>query len=222
MAHYFNRVVFSAVGFAGGFAAFARVWPEDSRELNSKRLTEQRVEILDNIKKSSNYIKLLRDENYTGDVHSSRIPRLHQKNHVSQGLLFGPQHLEIDPLVFTNRKDQELQAYYHLGPKLSSYDGYIHNGVISTILDELLCYCGFPELPSGRGVTARLSIDFLENLKPDSTVLLKAKVKEVKGRKVVIGGYIETVEKHPRKVAEANCILVEPKWFKYFKWLNLF
>jgi len=222
MSHYIKRVVFSSAFFAAGFAGFAKVWPEDSKELNSKRLTEQRVEVLDTITKSQNYIKLLRDENYTGDVHSSRIPRLHQVNHVSQGLLFGPQHLEIDPIVFTNRKDGELQAYYHLGKKLTSNDGNIHNGVISTIMDELLCYCGFPELPSGRGVTAKLSIDFIQHVKPDSTILLKAKVKEVKGRKVVIGGHVETVEKHPKIVAEADCILVEPRWFKYFQWLKLF
>ncbi|CCH41515.1 hypothetical protein BN7_1056 [Wickerhamomyces ciferrii] len=222
MSHYIKRVTFSTLAFATGFTAFARVWPENSKELNTRRITEQKAEILESIKKSPNYIQLLRNEDYTGDVHSSRIPRLHQSNHVSQGLLFGPQHLEIDPLVFTNEKDKELQAYYHLGERLTSYDGNIHNGVISTILDELLCFCGFPELPSKRGVTAKLSIDFNQHVQPNTTVLLKAKVKEVKGRKVIIGGHIETLDPNPIIIANANCVLVEPKWFKYFKWASLF
>lgn len=222
MSSLIKRSVISTVCFAAGFASFAKAWPSDSVSDNLKRIDEQRVDIIDKIKNSNNYKELTSNHKFISNVHSSRVPKAHQVNHVTQGLLFGPQHLEIDPIVFINEADSELQAYYHLGKGLTSYDGKIHNGVLSTLLDELLCFCGFPLLPSKRGVTARLSIDFINHANPDTTVLLKAKVKEHKRRKVVIEGHIETIEKKPKIIAKANCILVEPKWFKYFSWLSLF
>ena len=100
----------------------------------------------------------------------------------------------------------------------------IHNDVVSTILDECLCACGFSKLPSKKGVTAKLSIDFLNQARPESTVVLRAKVTEAKGRKVVIQGRLELLAAAAHEsipIASAECVLVEPKWFKYFSWLQL-
>lgn len=222
MTSLITKTLLSTTFFAAGFATFATPWKQDSKDINTRSVEDQRKEILQDIKLSENYKDLIKNPDYAFDTHSSRIPKTYQGHFVSQGLFFGPKHLEIDPMVFVNAKDHELQAYYHIGEKMCSYDGKIHNGVLSTIIDESLTFCGFPLLPSKRGVTARLSIDFLAHIKPDSTVILKAKVKEHKGRKVVIEGHIETVGANPVKIAQAECILVEPKWFKYFAWLKLF
>jgi acyl-coenzyme A thioesterase PaaI-like protein len=222
MSFILRRAALSTAFFGIGFATFARAWPSDSLEENSKKLEQQRVEIIDQIKNTANYHELISNDKFVPSTQSARVPGEHQINHVTQGLLFGPHHLEIDPIVFMNNTDHELQAYYHLGQKLTSYDGKIHNGLLSTLLDELLCFCGFPLLPSGRGVTGKLSVEFDQQAKPDTTVLLKAKVKEHRGRKVVIEGHIETVEAKPKIIARAECILVEPKWFKYFSWLSIF
>ncbi|QEL62169.1 hypothetical protein SBP28_004180 [Candidozyma auris] len=96
----------------------------------------------------------------------------------------------------------------------------LHNGITATILDEGLCACGFSSLPSKRGVTANLTIDFKNQAQPQSTVVLRAKVAEAKGRKVVIDGTLSTFPTHlgekPMEIASAKCVLVEPKWFKYF------
>jgi hypothetical protein len=222
MASILRKALLSGTFFAVGFATFARPWKEDSKEANTRTLEEQRKEILHDIQSSENYKRLINDSDYVHGAHSSRVPKPYRHNFVSQGLFFGPQHLEIDPLVFMNSKENELQAYYHIGEKLCSYDGKIHSGVLSTVIDESLTSCGFPLLPSKRGVTAKLSINFKDHIKPDSTVILKAKVREHKGRKVIIDGHVETVGPNPIRIAEAECILVEPKWFKYFSWLNLF
>ncbi|KAG7665930.1 uncharacterized protein J8A68_000553 [[Candida] subhashii] len=70
-------------------------------------------------------------------------------------------------------------------------------------------------------------IDPINQAPPQSTVVLRAKVKEAKGRKVVIGGYLETLPlddnkaEKPLLIAESTCILVQPKWFKYFTWLQI-
>ncbi|KAH3664358.1 hypothetical protein WICMUC_005743 [Wickerhamomyces mucosus] len=222
MSSAIRKSIFSGVLFTTGFALFAKAWPANSIEHNQRPTEDQRIEVLNKIKDNHNFKNLLNNQDVTVLTHSSKIPKVHQTSHVSQGLLFGPQRLEIDPIVFMDEKNKELHAYYHLGKNLASFDGKIHNGVISTILDEFLCFCGFPYLPSKRGVTAKLSIDFLERVEPDATILLRAKVIEHKGRKVIIGGHVETLDAVPKKLAEANCVLVEPKWFKYFGWLPIF
>ncbi|CDR37302.1 CYFA0S01e09428g1_1 [Cyberlindnera fabianii] len=223
MVGLIGKSLLAGGSFAIGFASFARAWPEYPDPTKDKRaLTGQRADVLESLKSNPQFTKLMGNADFVSDVHSSRIPKPHQNLMVSQGLLFGPNHLEIDPIVFINRKDNELQSFYHLGKDLTSYDGVIHNGVLSTIIDESLTFCGFPLLPSKRGVTAKLAVNFIEHVEPDSTIILKAKVKEHKGRKVVIEGFIETLDPSPVKVATAECILVEPKWFKYFSWLQLF
>lgn len=111
----------------------------------------------------------------------------------------------------------DLVGFYHLGNKLTSQDGQIHNGIISTILDEGLCTTGFNKLPSKRGVTAKLNINFINQANKNTTVILKAKVVQHKGRKVVINGQLSELGGHV--IANGNCILVEPKWFRYFSWI---
>ncbi|CEP23103.1 unnamed protein product [Cyberlindnera jadinii] len=222
MSTFLGKTLLSTAAFATGFAVFARPWKEDSRTVNTRSLDEQRLDIIKDIKNTKGYELLVNDRKFAFDSHSSRIPKTYRHQYVSQGLFFGPRQLEIDPLVFVNNEDNELQAYYHIGDKMASYDGKIHNGVLSTMIDESLSFCGFPCLPSKRGVTAKLSIEFLDHVQPDSTIVLKAKVRESKGRKVIIDGHIETVADKPVKIAQAECILVEPKWFKYFTWLSLF
>ncbi|KAH3685430.1 hypothetical protein WICPIJ_003588 [Wickerhamomyces pijperi] len=182
MSQFLKKTIFSGVLFTTGFVAFAKAWPANSIEHNQRKSQEQRQEIIEKLQLNTQFNILQQNKDFTSLTHSSKIPKAHQTNHVSQGLLFGPQQLEIDPIVFVNEKDQELK----------------------------------------RGVTAKLTIDFKDRVKTDATVLLKAKVVESKGRKVVIAGHIETVDENPEVIATANCILVEPKWFKYFSWLSMF
>lgn len=207
-----------------GVGIFA--FPENLR--SSKFKSKQLIKINDNklaqIEQTSEYKQLMNDTDYERYYKSDTFPDQHRSNYVASGLLFGPDLFEIDPIVFIKKSTGELTSFYHLGDKLISQDGQIHNGIVSTILDEGLCSAGFPLLPSKRGVTAKLSIDFRNQAPPNSTVMLKAKVVELKGRKVVIHGYLETLPIRPAdakiRIADSDCILVEPKWFKYFRWFN--
>lgn len=167
----------------------------------------------------------MNNESFIRISQSDNLPQQHHHNYVGSGLLFGPNLMEIDPIIFLNPDSGEITSFYHLGSKLISQDGLIHNGVTSTIIDEGLCTCGFSRLPSKKGVTAKLSISFENQAPPNSTVVLKAKVVESKGRKVVIDGVLETFPldgSNPITIANANCVLVEPKWFKYLSWLQIF
>ncbi|EMG50757.1 hypothetical protein SBY92_001534 [Candida maltosa Xu316] len=211
------------IAFGVGLAAFPKEWRKG--QFSDRKLLVINDSVLDQIKSTDTFKTLLANPDLKHYNSSNKFPDQHHHNYVNTGLLFGPDMMEIDPIVFIDEKKGELTSFYHLGDKLISQDGQIHNGIVSTILDEGLCSAGFPLLPSKKGVTARLSIDFKNQAPPRSTVVLHAKVKDAKGRKVVIEGYLETLplnkDEKPLLIAESKCVLVEPKWFKYFSWLQV-
>ena len=230
-----RNVVLPVVGFTAGFATFAKPWHSVDEDGNiqtlKKPLDSQRVDVLGNLAELPLYKKLASDPNVKQTNQSEKIPLQHQHYHVGQGLLYGPAHLEIDPLVFQDESKKELIAFYHLGNNLGNEKSKVHKGILALLLDEALCYCGFPSLPHKRGVTAKLDIDFHKDVPKDSTVVLRARVVENKGRKCVIKGTLESVPKsswfsivrsEPTIFADATCILVEPKWFKYASRINTF
>ncbi|WBF10884.1 hypothetical protein N7582_000105 [Saccharomyces uvarum] len=254
-----NRaIILPTVGFTLGVGAFVKAWPDDAGGLSLNDLKTplklasatksrqpmvlQRTDILARVEESEFYKKLVSDDNTEHILFSEKIPSGHREYHVGQGLLFGKGKLEIDPLVFHNVNRNEVTVIYHLGTELGNREGNVHKGLLSLLLDEALCYCGFPLLPSKRGVTARLSLEFLEDIPVDTTIMLKASVKECKGRKCIIEGHLEEFpsetaskkvggrswnlfrpeDEAAKKFATANCVLVEPTWFKYFNWLDMF
>lgn len=248
-----NRFVLLPVaGVSLGFASFVKAWPDDSHSLTLEDsvppsrqkkdgsyqpvpLHLQRQDILDKISKLHIYKELMENNNVENRVQSEHIPTGHRQYHVGQGELFGPKKLEIDPLIFNDTVTKSLVVFYHLGSDLSNENNKIHKGILSLLLDEGLCYCGFPLLPSQRGVTAQLKLDFKKEIPADTTVILRAKVGELKGRKCVINGTLESVPSknifqyifgiEPSRgetYVSAKCILVEPKWFKFVKWLSIF
>ncbi|KAM9892013.1 hypothetical protein OXX79_010315 [Metschnikowia pulcherrima] len=218
----FTRLTAPLAAFTFGFMAFPAEWRRG--QWSHRQLSYMNEDIVQQIENSEIYKTLEADSNVEKTRSSDTFPAQHRKNHVGSGLLFGQGLMEVDPIIFTNNKTGELTAFYHLGKNLISADQQIHNGVTATILDEGLCLCGFAQLPSKRGVTANLSIDFHNQAPPESTVVLRAKVLQAKGRKVVIDGTLSTMDFGTGKsveIASAKCILVEPRWFKYLRWLPL-
>ncbi|GBL48972.1 hypothetical protein ACI3LY_004283 [Candidozyma auris] len=219
----FSRFTTPIIAFGAGVVLFPAEWRKSRWE--PRKLTHFNEEALEKISKSDLFKQLESNPSYKMYYSSESFPRQHHSNYVSRGMLFGPDLFEVDPVVFLNESEGELTAFYHLGKDLVSGDGMLHNGITATILDEGLCACGFSSLPSKRGVTANLTIDFKNQAQPQSTVVLRAKVAEAKGRKVVIDGTLSTFPTHlgekPMEIASAKCVLVEPKWFKYFRWLQI-
>ncbi|GAV54355.1 hypothetical protein ZYGR_0AL00870 [Zygosaccharomyces rouxii] len=219
-----NRVlILPLTGFTLGTASFLRVWPDAIDDYDEPMRTNP--ELLRKWRRTKLYQEL---KHLTQWRQSERIPPAHRRNHVGQGLLSGVGKLENDPLVFHDEVQNSISIVYQLGKQLGDSQGYVNNGVLSILLDEALCYCGFPLLPSKRGVTARLDLDFVGKIPVDSTVVLKARVVEHKGRKCVISGTLESVPGMEKSwwgrlmsvwgvecYARAKCVLVEPKWFKW-------
>lgn len=217
-----TRTVSPLIALGAGYAFFPVGWRKNS---SLPFAFPHNSAILQEIEDSHEFRRLSADPKLTKINYSGAFFSQHADNYINTGLLAGPELFEIDPVAFLDTETGEITSFYHLGAKLSSLDGQIHNGVTSTILDEGLCTAGFPLLPSKKGTTGRLSINFRNQAPPNSTLVLRAKVTEAKGRKVTISGHLETLpatgSDKPVVIADAVCILVEPRWFKWVKWLDV-
>lgn len=215
--------------FGAGFLICLHPWPP-SKDSDPRKMSERNketLELFNSVQKSHVFQDLINDPRYRMLISSDLIPEAHRANHVGLGLMNSPNRLDVGPLVFINEQKGKMYSFVQLGDNMLGSDGKIHNGVISTLMDESLCFCGFPKLPSKRGVTARLTIDYHKKVTPNTMVMLVAKVREVHGRRCTIDGHVETFtggDKSivPERIAEGECILVEPKWFKYFSWVDVF
>ncbi|ODQ45084.1 hypothetical protein PICMEDRAFT_73870 [Pichia membranifaciens NRRL Y-2026] len=229
------RVLFrgtaGVASFGLGFAVFARPWPDSPMWVKPMELVKDGREVQDRrVEKESGgaafadvdlFQKYARDERFKLVPVGKLIPEAHRYNQVSQGLMGLGQ-----PVMLVDRKAGELVLFGKAdNTNLVGLDGKIHNGIVLTLLDESLCFCGFDRLPSGRGVTANLKVNFQEKLAPGSSFVLTAKVDQARGRKVKIDGKLEVLSGRGAAgptVADATCLLVEPKWFKWLNWVDLF
>lgn len=224
---FVGRTLVATTFFGAGFALCAHTWPP-SKDVDIRKMSErnkQTMALFNSVQKSPIFQKLMSDDKYKLVISSDLIPEAYRDNHVGMGLLNTPKHLQVGPLIFINEKDGEICSFSKLDSNLVGTDGKIHNGVIQTLMDEQLCFCGFPQLPLKRGVTAKLSVDYHGKAAPNSMVMLVAKVAQTHGRKCVIDGHVETFDASsqapPKRIADAECILVQPKWFKYFNWVHI-
>lgn len=222
----------SVASFGLGFVLFARPWPDSPiwtkpMDLVKEKGTEHTGGLspdalaASGLANSALFKQYTRDEKFQLMPVDKLIPEAHRYNQVSQGLM------ELgSPVMLINREDGELVLFGKADNEgLVGLDGKIHNGIILTLLDESLCFCGFDKLPSKRGVTANLKVDFHGKLPPASNFVLTAKVASARGRKVVIDGRLQTLSAKGKvgdTVANARCLLVEPRWFKWFGWVDLF
>ncbi|SSD58739.1 uncharacterized protein SCODWIG_00500 [Saccharomycodes ludwigii] len=243
-----NFVLLPTLGFTTGVITFIKPWPTLSKdEINKiKSNTFTNEDVLSRLQKETlpEIIESSKKENSTTTVVSQGqlLPLPHHKYHIGKALLSRKGQIEIDPII--TRNSEEVNAIFHFGSGLINEKGYIHKGIVALAMDEVLCYCGFPHLPSKKGVTAKLDLEYLQDIPSDTTVLLNCKVKEVKGRKCVITGELISLpnsyngnshwydniffgnnrnnKKDSTVYATGKCILVEPKWFKYLKWIDIF
>ncbi|ODQ65116.1 hypothetical protein NADFUDRAFT_83192 [Nadsonia fulvescens var. elongata DSM 6958] len=165
------------------------------------------------------------------------IPDFHKSVYLLTGLLSGEGLLNVDPIFFQSipaakqatpyRSDQpikpspeasdyRLKGFYHVGSGLATNQssGILHQGVLTTLMDEGLCRCGFPALPNKYGVTAKLELDFIKRVHDDSYLVLNATAIETKGRKVVVQGDIRDLQSGDL-IVQGQVVLVEPWWAKY-------
>lgn len=259
-----DYVLIPSVGLLAGLS-FMKPWPKLDK-IKHDDYENKLVEDPDAIKKLNTHLSKrykIHDKNSTDFKMSKQtelIPKEHSHNHVGINLFRHPERFCIDPVFVrhNNPKDydgNELSCYFHLGKQFQD-DGNsnTYKGALTLIMDEVLCFTGFPKLPNKRGVTASLELDFMDHKIPtDQLLVLNCKITEQKGRKCITTCELSTVEDdiyynkynssrisflwtmrsyiksyfvqpkpEDRVLARGRCVLVEPKWFKYVSWIDVF
>ena len=94
--------------------------------------------------------------------------------------------------IYRKQSSDEVWAVITFGDLLNGHPNYVHGGMISTMIDMtygwLFFACGFPA-----AMTANLNVDFRKPIPANSTVLLKTKLKETKGRKLYMTATMEDI-----------------------------
>jgi len=112
------------------------------------------------------------------------------------------------PLVIRRTADG-VRAEVTLGPAYEGPPGYVHGGMSSLLMDQLL---GAAAMAAGKwGMTARLELDYRRPVPLATPVLLRAWITEDAGRKTGITGSIALAGDPDRVLVEARGIFVAPR-----------
>ncbi|KAJ7434310.1 HotDog domain-containing protein [Mycena galericulata] len=158
----------------------------------------------------------LRTRADAGEYYETRpqahLPPEGRVNKLTSGTLRGPGKLALFPLARVRRDEREAVVFVHLGRGLCGHDGIVHGGLLATLLDEALARNAFMHLPDKVGVTATLSLNYRAPTRADQFVVLKTKLLEAKGRKVVVAGRVEDLD--GTLLVEAEALFVQPRYAK--------
>lgn len=136
-------------------------------------------------------------------------------NSLTAGSLRGPGKLAVPPIAFAKLDESEGMIVLHLGRSLCGHDGIIHGGLLATVFDETLARNALMNIPTHIGVTANLNINYRSPCMADQFVVVKTRLDQKKGRKVVVSGSMETLD--GELIADAKAIFVEPKWAQFLQ-----
>ncbi|KAL8689888.1 MAG: hypothetical protein Q9218_004537 [Villophora microphyllina] len=180
--------------------------------------------------------RLRRDPEWTESRPHLQMPEMMRRHSLTANTLIGDTKIPVPPLIFTKGKGKELVAISYLGSDLCGHVGIVHGGMLATMLDEGLARCCFAALPGRVGVTARLEVDFRKVARSEGFLVLKARTKQVEGRKAWVDGRVEVLnvstngagqgglgaenvkwspwDEKGEVLVEAKGLFVEPKWAK--------
>lgn len=108
------------------------------------------------------------------------------KDHIAKnavhGTLCGNSLIEVYEIYF-NKQKEELLCLVHFGTELNGHPGIVHGGITATVFDNSFGWLFMAsKLPVA--FTASLNVNYRSKVSEDSTVILRAKVKEHVGRKM--------------------------------------
>lgn len=115
----------------------------------------------------------------------------------------------LAPPLVIRRGQGGVFAEVSLGPAYEGPPGYVHGGMSSLLMDQLL---GAAAMAAGTwGMTAHLELDYRGPLPLGTPLLLRAEVAEASGRKTVITGTIALAGSTDEILVEARGVVVAPR-----------
>lgn len=155
--------------------------------------------------------------------------------HLVTGSFFGPKKFPISPYYFTHSQPTcRIISVSYIGSHLCGHPGFVHGGLLSILFDDIFARCASVALPSGLGMTANLSVDYMKPSLPDRFYIIRANILKHEGRKVWIDGEMRSLspfqpenmmsrevrpwsclsieEEEGEMVAKASALFIEPKF----------
>lgn len=115
----------------------------------------------------------------------------------------------LAPPLIIRRNADGVVAQVTLGAAYEGPPGYVHGGISSLLMDQLL---GSAAMAAGRwGMTARLELDYRGPLPLTTALELRGRVSESSGRKTVVLGTIARADDPGRPLVTARGIFVAPR-----------
>jgi acyl-coenzyme A thioesterase PaaI-like protein len=115
----------------------------------------------------------------------------------------------IAPPLVIHQVDGGVVAEVTLGAAYEGPPSYVHGGMSSLLMDQLL---GAAAMAAGRwGMTARLALDYRGPLPLATPLVMRAWVTETSGRKTVISGSVVRADAPDRVLVEAQGVFVAPR-----------
>jgi len=113
-----------------------------------------------------------------------------------------------------DRDDERLRIVgrFRLGSEYQGGAGFIHGGIIATVLDEAMGkVCRFSDV---RAVTAELSIEYLRPIRVDEEIIVEAFQSQRDGRQLFHQGEVRNSEGQLLARGKGRFVVVDPARFK--------
>ena len=128
-------------------------------------------------------------------------------------MVAGAQIRAVLQLAF-DRDDERLRIVgrFRLGSEYQGGAGFIHGGIIATVLDEAMGkVCRFSDV---RAVTAELSIEYLRPIRVDEEIVVETFQSQRDGRQLFHQGEIRNSEGQLLARGKGRFVVVDPARFK--------
>ena len=104
---------------------------------------------------------------------------------------------------------QRIRGNFRLGAEYQGGPGFIHGGIIATVLDEVMGkVCRFRGV---HAVTAELSIEYLKPVLVDADLVVEGYELEMKGRNLFLAGDIRDVSGKVLARGKGRFVIISPK-----------
>jgi uncharacterized protein (TIGR00369 family) len=104
---------------------------------------------------------------------------------------------------------QRIRGNFRLGAEYQGGAGFIHGGIIATVLDEVMGkVCRFRGV---HAVTAELSIEYLKPVPVDADLVVEGHETEMTGRNLLMVGEIRNVSGQVLARGKGRFVIVDPK-----------
>ena len=102
-----------------------------------------------------------------------------------------------------------IRGNFRLGTEYQGGAGFIHGGIIATVLDEVMGkVCRFRGV---RAVTAELNIEYLKPVPVDADLVVEGREVEMKGRNLFLAGDIRDVSGKVLARGKGRFVIISPK-----------